>query len=96
MRWLVAILVALLLVLQYRLWLGDGSLRDVHRIRQAVEEQKITNRHAHERNQALEGEVKDLKQGSEAIEERARSELGMVKDDETFFQVIEEPEHSKK
>lgn len=92
MRWLVGILVALLIVLQYRLWLGDGSLRDVHRLRQAAHEQRLTNQQLRERNRALEGEVKDLKQGYEAIEERARSELGMVKGDETFFQVIEDPD----
>jgi cell division protein FtsB len=90
MRWLALVLIVLFFVLQYKLWAGDGGLSDVHRLRQAVEEQKATNQKLLERNQALEGEVKDLKQGMEALEERARSELGMVKKDETFYQVVDD------
>ncbi len=90
MRWLVAILVGLLVLLQYKLWLGDGGIGEVRRIRQAVARQERTNAELEERNEALRGEVKDLKQGLEAIEERARSELGMVKDGEIFYQVVEE------
>ena len=90
MKWLLAILVVLLVLLQVRLWVGDGGITDVRRIGQAVDVQKKKNRELQERHQALEGEVKDLKQGLEAIEERARSELGMIKKDETFYQVIEE------
>ncbi len=93
MRWLIAILVVILVVLQVRLWSGDGSMHDVRRLRQDVRQQSLTNQELKERNQALAGEVKDLKQGLEAIEERARTELGMVKQGETFFQVIEEPAH---
>lgn len=89
MRWLIAILVVLLVLLQYRLWAGDGSVLEVHRLRHAVHEQQLTNRKLKERNEALAGEVKDLKHGLDAIEERARSELGMVKKGETFFQVVE-------
>lgn len=91
MRWLIAILVVILVVLQVRLWSGDGSMHDVRRLRQDVRQQLLTNQELKERNQALAGEVKDLKQGLDAIEERARTELGMVKQGETFFQVIEEP-----
>jgi cell division protein FtsB len=90
MKWLLAILVVLLVLLQVRLWVGDGSVTDVRRIGHAVDVQKKKNKELKERQQALEGEVKDLKKGLEAIEERARSELGMVKKDETFYQVIEE------
>ena len=91
MRWLVGLLVALLLLLQYRLWIGDGSLAEVWDLYQQVETQREENQRLRERNQALEAEVEDLKQGLEAIEERAREELGMIKDDETFYQIIEEP-----
>jgi cell division protein FtsB len=91
MRWLVWLLVALLLLLQYRLWIGDGSLAEVWDLYQQVQAQQKENRQLRERNQALEAEVKDLKQGLEAIEERAREELGMIKRDETFYQVIEDP-----
>ena len=89
MRWLIAVLVAVLLVLQYRLWVGDGGIADVRRISQSVELQKQTNATLRERNQALTGEVRDLKQGLEAVEERARSELGMIRDGETFYQIVE-------
>ena len=90
MRWLIGLLIALLVLLQYKLWVGDGSLADVWNLYQQVEAQKEENRQLRERNQALEAEVADLKQGLEAIEERAREELGMVRDDETFYQIIEE------
>ncbi|TCK18431.1 cell division protein FtsB [Thiogranum longum] len=92
MRWLIWLLVILLVLLQYRLWVGDGSLAEVWGLYQQVEAQKAENRELHERNQALEAEVQDLKQGLDAIEERAREELGMTRDDETFYQIIEEPE----
>jgi len=92
MRSLIWLLVVLLVLLQYRLWVGDGSLAEVWDLYQQVEIQKSENRELRERNQALEAEVQDLKQGLEAIEERAREELGMTRDDETFYQIIEEPE----
>lgn len=86
---IIAILFLLLLVLQLRLWVGDSSVREVWRLQTAVEQQQQENQRLKERNQALEAEVDDLKQGVDAIEERARSELGMIKKDETFYQVIE-------
>lgn len=89
MKALVAVLVVLLVLLQFKLWFGDGNMVEVWRLRQAIEAQQIENKVLKERNIALEAEVKDLKQGIEAIEERARSELGMIKKGETFFQVIE-------
>lgn len=91
MRWVLWLLVVLLVVLQYRLWVGDGSLAEVWGLHQQVEAQREENHRLRERNQALEAEVTDLKQGLEAIEERAREELGMVRDGETFYQIIEEP-----
>jgi len=91
MRLLIWLLVVLLVLLQYRLWVGDGSLAEVWGLYQQVETQKAENQELRERNQALEAEVKDLKQGLDAIEERAREELGMTRDDETFYQIIKEP-----
>jgi cell division protein FtsB len=91
MRALLWLLIGLLALLQYKLWIGDGSLAEVWNLYQQVEAQKEENQQLRERNQALEAEVQDLKQGLEAIEERAREELGMVRDDETFYQIIEEP-----
>ena len=90
MKLLISILVVLLLVLQYKLWFGDGNMREVWQLRENIEAQKHENEELRQRNAALEAEVEDLKQGMEAIEERARSELGMIKKDETFFQVIED------
>ncbi len=96
MRFLVAALIILLVLLQYKLWFGDGSLVDVWRLQAAIETQKQENLHLQERNAALEAEVQDLKQGQQAIEERARRELGMIKKGETFFQVIEPPLSAQK
>ena len=88
MRWISLILVALILLLQYPLWLGKGGWLRVWDIDQQVEAQKKINQQTQMRNAVLDAEVLDLKQGTEAIEERARSELGMVKHDEVFFQII--------
>ena len=85
------ILVALLLLLQYPLWLGKGGWLKVWDLNQQVEAQQQANRQTQARNATLDAEVRDLKQGTEAIEERARSELGMIKRDEVFFQVLEKP-----
>ncbi|MFU8837862.1 MAG: cell division protein FtsB [Thiohalomonadaceae bacterium] len=90
MKWLAGILLMLLLILQYTLWFGNGGLLRVWQISAMVKDQEAENARLLERNQALEAEVMDLKEGIAAIEERARSDLGMIKRGETFFQVIEE------
>ena len=90
MRILVAILSILFVILQYDLWVGDGSLATVWHLHQEVEKQQAENEALKARNKALEAEVQDLKQGLDAVEERARNELGMIKEDETFVQVIED------
>jgi len=90
MRYLVVILLILLLILQYDLWVGEGSLATVWQLKNSIAAQKEENKKLRARNDELEGEVKDLKTGLDAIEERARSELGMVKEGETFIQVIED------
>lgn len=79
----------LLLVMQIRLWLGDDSIRDVLELRQIVEQQRGQNSQIKQRNAVLAAEVDDLKTGLEAIEEHARSELGMIRQDETFIQIIQ-------
>jgi len=86
---LVILLVLLLVYLQYKLWFGEGSLQDVWQLHQDVEFQRQENSELRERNAALEAEVKDLQQGFDAIEEHAREDLGMVKEGETFYQVVE-------
>jgi cell division protein FtsB len=91
MRSVTLILFVLLLLLQYPLWLGKGSWLKVWDLHRQVEAQQQANRLAQARNAVLDAEVRDLKQGTAAIEERARSELGMIKRDEVFFQVLEDP-----
>jgi len=90
MRILAGILGALILLIQYPLWLGKGSWLRVWDMDRQVEVQRSKNRQLETRNNALAAEVKDLKQGTEAIEERARYELGMIRGDEVFFQVVPE------
>ena len=88
MRILSAVLALALVLLQYRLWLSDQGLREVSRLQAAVELQASANREQAERNRQLVAEVTDLKVGLTALEERARSELGMVGNRETFYQVV--------
>ena len=88
MRWVSLLLVALILLLQYPLWLGKGSWLKVWDIDRQVEAQKKINLQTQTRNALVDAEVRDLKQGTEAVEEQARSELGMVKQNEVFFQIV--------
>lgn len=90
MRLLAITLTALILLIQYPLWLGKGGLLRVWEMERQIESQRQENGRLQTRNGALDAEVRDLKQGLEAVEERARSELGMVRRDEVFFQVLEE------
>ena len=87
MKILAGVFAALIVAIQYPLWLGKGGWLRVWDVDQQVAAQNVKNEGLEVRNAALAAEVKDLKQGSEAIEERARYELGMVKGDEVFFQV---------
>jgi len=88
-RLLVYCLVGLLVVLQYPLWFGSGGVLALWRLNREIAAQQADNLALKERNAALAAEVNDLKQGYEAIEERARTELGMIKKGETFYQVID-------
>ena len=92
MKIVILILVTLLILLQYRLWYGRGNLGEVQRFEQIKQERIEENQRLRERNQSLAAEVLDLKQGLEAIEEKARSEMGMIKNDETFYQIIDAPD----
>jgi len=89
MRLLALVLAALIAAIQYPLWLGKGSWLRVWEVDQQIRAQRATNERLQVRNNTLDAEVRDLKQGLEAIEERARSELGMIRQDEIFFQVVE-------
>lgn len=88
MRYLAAALAFIIVILQYPLWLGKGGWLRVWDLDRQVTVQKDQNEKLKRRNAALDAEVRDLKQGFEAVEERARYELGMVRPDEIFFQII--------
>lgn len=87
--WLFVVLGLLLAGLQYRLWVGDGSLAQVTELKEQIAQQRGENEQLLERNRILEAEVLELKQGMETVEERARHELGMVKEGETLYQLAE-------
>lgn len=89
MKWLSLILFILLLALQYRLWIGEGSLAHVSRLESDIVKQQNENERLQQRNEVLKVEVRALKNGTDAIEERARSDMGMIKEGETFYMVVE-------
>jgi cell division protein FtsB len=91
-RALLAFLLLVLLALQFKMWFGEGGYRDVQRLAQRVEQQAQENEVLAQRNRELQAEVEDLRQGLEAIEERARSELGLIKENEEFYQVVPAPD----
>ena len=91
MKILAGILAALIVLIQYPLWLGKGGWLRAWEMDRQLSAQREKGSQLEKRNAALEAEVRDLKQGTEAIEERARYELGMVRGDEVFFQIVEKP-----
>jgi cell division protein FtsB len=84
-------LIALIIAIQYPLWIGKGSWLRVWEVNKQLTEQKDKNAKLAQRNGALDADVRDLKEGLTAVEERARVELGMIKPNETFYQVVEPP-----
>ncbi|ADN75055.1 cell division protein FtsB [Ferrimonas balearica DSM 9799] len=92
MRILLVVLTLLLVATQYRLWAGENSLREVVRLREQIQRQLDGNAALVERNQVLEQEIEDLRHGLDAVEERARHELGMIREDEQFYRVIRRPQ----
>ncbi len=95
MRLLILLLLVLFLLLQYRLWVAPGGLPDVWRLQRELAAREAENRRLEARNRALEAEVRDLKEGLEAVEERARSEMGMIREGEIFYQIIDRPPEAK-
>ena len=88
MKVLIGVLIVLLIGLQYKLWLGDGSLSEVVQLSRELETQKLKLRELEARNRILEAQVLDLQNGLDAFEEKARNDLGMIKQGETFIQLI--------
>jgi cell division protein FtsB len=91
LRWFALALLTVSVVLQIRLWTGTGGMPEVWRLQARVADQRAENDALAQRNDALAADVADLKDGREAVEERARSELGMTRPAEVFYQVIEKP-----
>ena len=89
MRWLATALLVALILLQYRIWVSDDGLRGVERLQHAVAAQQTLNATLIQRNSRLEAQVQDLKSGTAAIDELARSDLGMIGPNETFYQVVQ-------
>jgi len=89
MRLIIPVLALMLVLLQYQLWSPSNGLPNAFKLQAAVEERRAENARLEERNLALEADVKDLKEGLDALEERARSELGMIRKDEVFYQVAD-------
>lgn len=87
--WLLIVLLVILIGLQYRLWIGDGGIAQGVQLKQQIAEQKAENERLFERNRVMDAEVMELKRGMETVEERARYELGMVKEGETLYLLTE-------
>jgi cell division protein FtsB len=89
MKILIVVILLLIAHFQYRIWIGDGSVAEIEAYQQRLDDLKEQAEEKRQRNEALYAEVLDLRKGQEAIEERARDELGMIKEDETFFHVLD-------
>lgn len=90
LRYVALVLVILITALQVKFWTGQGGMREVWALGETVATQLTENEQLRARNDALSADVDDLKNGTEAVEERARSELGLIKPSETFYQVVEQ------
>jgi len=91
LRWIALALIVILIGLQLKLWSGNGSMREVDALRVSVKKQTDDNARLLQRNQAVGADVLDLKHGDQAVEARARTELGLIKPGEVFYQVVERP-----
>lgn len=89
MKWLVIIFIVVLSYLQYRLWVGEGSVASLVELQAKIDQQSAENERLKARNRLLAAEVEALKNTDDAIEERARTDLGLIKEGETFFMVVE-------
>ncbi|MCL4167182.1 UNVERIFIED_CONTAM: hypothetical protein GTU68_012863 [Idotea baltica] len=95
MKLFILFLVSVFMILQYQLWIDRDGVRKLVHLSDRIEDQTAKNQQLYERNEVLAAEVEDLKSGFDAIEERARMELGMIREGETFFQVIEKDSSQK-
>lgn len=91
MRIVILVLIVVFIMLQFKLWLGEGGVREVARLELRVETQQLKNDEMLQRNERLQAEVEDLRDRLDAVEERARNELGLIKPAEEFYQVVPPP-----
>lgn len=96
MKWLIVVLLIILGGLQYRLWISEGSLSHRAALQAKIQQQQAENNRLRERNAVLALEVEALKSGVDVIEERAREQMGMIKEDETFFMIVEPKKRTAK
>lgn len=94
MKLIFTLLIFLLVALQYRLWFSEGSWMEVKQLKDKIAQQEQENKRLQERNSILMAEVKQLNEGTEAIEEKARSDLGMIKQGETFYLLVDDAEQN--
>lgn len=90
MKWIVAILIVIIVLLQYRLWFGEGSLEQVAQLKREVVRQEAENTRLAERNRILMAQIEELRHGLESIEAKAREDMGMIKKGETFYLIVDE------
>ena len=96
MKWIVAILILVILGLQYRLWFGEGSVEQIVQLQREMEKQKAENADLQERNRVLMAQIRELKEGTESIEAKARTDMGMIKEGETFYFITDDAGDKKK
>ena len=96
LRWLLAFLLLVLVLLQYRLWIAEGSLAEMKRLQRQVVEQTAINAELKARNEVLEREVLNLQNGNDGVEQRAREELGLIREGEVFYQFVDKDESARK
>jgi len=95
MRWIVAVLILVILGLQYRLWFGEGSVEQIVQLQREIDKQKLENASLEESNRVLMAQIKELKEGTESIEAKARTDMCMIKEGETFYFITNDPKQSK-
>ena len=95
MKWIIAVLVLIILGLQYRLWFGEGSVEQIVQLQREIDQQKIDNAALEERNRALMAQIRELKEGTASIEAKARTDMGMIKEGETFYFIADDTHPNK-
>ena len=96
MKWIIAVLIFIILGLQYRIWFCEGSVEQMVQLQREIDKQKIENMGLEERNRVLMAQIKELKEGTASIEAKARTDMGMIKEGETFYFITDDPKSKNK